>query len=41
MTKWIQLIDSIRKYAHGTRKDVVCQKEEIKFSNILKLYKNA
>ena len=27
-------------YAHKTSKDLVCTKEEIKFKNILKQYKN-
>ena len=28
------------KHAYGTRKDLVSEKEEIKFNNIIKRYKN-
>ena len=38
--KRIQSIDSIETYACGTSKDVVSQKEVIKFNNIMKRYKN-
>ena len=38
--KRIQWIDSIETYAKGTSKDLVCKKEEIKCSNIIKQYKN-
>ena len=38
--KTIQSIDSIETYAHGTSKDLVYKKEEIKCSNIIKKYKN-
>ena len=31
----------IRKNWYGTWKDLVCKKEEIKFSNIIKQYKYA
>ena len=37
--KIIPSIDSIRTYAYETSKDLVCKKEEIKFSNI-KNYEN-
>ena len=36
--KIIQSIDSIDKYAYGTRKDLVCKKEETKCNNIIKQY---
>ena len=36
----MQLIDSIEAYAYGTRKGLVCKKEEIKCKNIIKQYKN-
>ena len=36
----IQSIDSIETYAYGTSKDLVCKKEEIKFNNITKEFKN-
>ena len=36
----MQSIDSIERYAHGTSKDLVCKKEGIKCSNIIKQYKN-
>ena len=32
----MQSADSIETYAHGTSKDLVCKKEEIKFNNIIK-----
>ena len=32
----MQSIDSLVRYAHGTSKDLVCKKEEIKCSNIIK-----
>ena len=35
----MQSIDSIKTYAHGTSKDLVREKEEIKCSNIIKQYK--
>ena len=38
--KRIQSIDSIETYALGTSKDIVCKKEEINYSNIIKQYKN-
>ena len=34
--KRMQSIDSIETYAYGTSKNLVCEKEEIKFSNIIK-----
>ena len=34
----MQLIDSIETYAYETRKDLVSEKEEIKCSNMIKLY---
>ena len=37
--KRIQWINSIETYAHGTSKDLVCKKEEIKCNN-MKQYKN-
>ena len=36
----IQSIDSIETYAYETSKEVVCKKEDIKFSNIIKQYKS-
>ena len=36
----MQSIDSIETYTYGTSKDLVNEKEEIKCSNIIKLYKN-
>ena len=36
----MQLIDLIETNAHGTSKDLVFKKEEIKCNNIIKLYKN-
>ena len=38
--KRMQSIDSTEKYAYETSKDLVSEKEEIKCSNIIKLYKN-
>ena len=38
--KKIQSIDSIETYPYGTRKDLVCRKEEINCNNIIKQYKN-
>ena len=35
----MQSIDSIETYAYGTRKDLVSEKEEIKYKNIIKRYK--
>ena len=32
----IQPIDSIKTYAHGTSKDIVCKKKEIKCYNIIR-----
>ena len=37
----MQSIDIIETYAYGKSKDLVCKKEEIKCSNIIKQYKNA
>ena len=39
--KRMQSVDSIEIYAWGTSKDLVFKKEEIKFNNIIKQYKNA
>ena len=36
----IKPIDSIETYAYGTRKGLVCKKEEIKYNNIIKQYEN-
>ena len=38
--KRMQSIDSIEKYAYGTSKGVVIEKEDIKCINIIKQYKN-
>ena len=38
--KRMQSIYSIEAHAHGTSKDLICKKEEIKFNNIIKQYKN-
>ena len=35
----MQSIDSIERYAHGTSRDLVSEKEEIKCNNIIKRYK--
>ena len=37
--KVIQLIDSIKTYAYGTGKDLICKKEEIKCKGVIKQYK--
>ena len=38
--EWIRKrIDSIETYAYGTSKDLVSEKDEIKFNNIIKQYK--
>ena len=37
--KRMQTIDSIETYVHGTIKDLVSEKEEIKCNNIIKRYK--
>ena len=34
--KIIQSIDSVETYAYGTRKDLICKKEELKCNNIIK-----
>ena len=36
----IKPIGSVETYAYGMNKDLVCEKEEIKCSNIMKQYKN-
>ena len=33
-------IDLIEKYAYGTSKDLVSEKEKIKYNNIIRQYKN-
>ena len=33
-------IDSVKKYAHGKSKYLVCKKEENKCNNVMKQYKN-
>ena len=38
--KRTQLFDSIKPYAFGTRKDLVCKKEETECNNIVKQCKN-
>ena len=38
--KRVQSINSIGTYAYGPSKDLVCKKEEIKWNNIRKQYKN-
>ena len=35
----MQSFDSMEKYAHGTSKGLVSEKEEIKCNNIVKQYK--
>ena len=35
----MESIDSVEKYAYGTSKDLLSQKEEIKCNNIIKRYK--
>ena len=36
----MQSIDSIEAYAYGTSNDLVSEKEEVKYNNIVKRYKN-
>ena len=36
----MESIDLIKAYTHGTSQDLVCKKEEINCSNIIKRYKN-
>ena len=36
----MQSIDSIETYAHGTNKDLISEKEEIKCNNIIKQLKD-
>ena len=38
--KRMQSIDSIQTYAHGVNKNLVCKKEENKYNNVIKQYKN-
>ena len=38
--KRMQSTNSIETYVHGTSKDVVIEKEEIKCNNIIKQYKS-
>ena len=38
--KRMQLIDLIAAYSYGISKDLASKKEEIKYSNIIKRYKN-
>ena len=38
--KRMQSIDPIEAYVYGTSKDLVCKKEEVKYNNIIKQYKN-
>ena len=38
--KRMQSIDSTETYAYGTRKHLVCKKENIKCNNLIKQYKN-
>ena len=38
--KLIQPINSIERYAYGTSKDLVCEKEETICNSIIKQYKN-
>ena len=38
--KRMQSIDSIEAYAYGTSNDLVSEKEEVKYNNIVKRYKN-
>ena len=40
MIQIIRTIDWLETYAQGTRKDLVCKKEEIKYKNIIKQHKN-
>ena len=37
--KRVQSIDSTERYTYGTRKNLVCKKEEIKCNNIIKQHK--
>ena len=37
--KRIQWIDLTERYTYGTKKDLVCKKEEIKFNNVIKQHK--
>ena len=37
--KRMKSIDSIKTYGYGTSRDLVSEKEEIKFKNIIKRYK--
>ena len=37
--KRMQSTDSLETYAYGTSKDLVSEKEEIKWNNIIKRYK--
>ena len=36
----MQPVDSKEKYAYGTSRDLGCEKDKIKCSNIIKHYKN-
>ena len=36
----MQSIDLIETYACGMNKDLVCKKEEVKWKNMIKQYKN-
>ena len=36
----MQSIDSVETYVYGKSKDLVSEKDKIKFSNIIKQYKN-
>ena len=38
--KRMQSVDSTETYAYGTSKGLVCKREEIKCSNIMKQYNN-
>ena len=38
--KRMQSIDSIKTYANGTSKNLICKKEKIQRNNIIKQYKN-
>ena len=35
----MQSIDSIETYVYGMNKDLVCNREEINFNNVIKQYK--
>ena len=39
--KRMQSIDSTETYVYRMNKNLVCKKEEIKYNNIVKQYKNA